>query len=221
MKAIIYKILTIITIVVPTGIYLFLSATLFNIKPTHIITLGKDAMPMVEQYPDRLFYYSPTHDVKYSGNIEYNKEKRIYGIYLFDGEIIQVDKELFVIERNEETKAIEMNEISKFKLQTKEGVSLPIAFIITGGGVLLVSLIVGGKMSWFKKHKRLGVLLSMAFGTAVLYGINLIVSNLFNVFLIFTISWGIYCIEHMIVKGFKDEDELGQLKDALDNVLKK
>lgn len=221
MKKIFYKILTAVTIVAPSLIYIFLSATLFNVKPTHKVELGKGADIILVEYPDRVFYYSSSHDIKYYGNVEYNRERQIYGVYLFEGDLIQVNNELFVLEKNVDKQTLELNEISRFKIQTKDSVSLPIAFIISFIGVGIVSLVVGGKMNWFKKHKRLGVLISLALGTGVLYLINMVVGNLFNVFIIATVSWGIYYLEYLALNNFKGDNEVDELKNAFNNLMNK
>ena len=76
-------------------------------------------------------------------------------------------------------------------------------------------------MQWFKKRRRLGVFISLGVGTLVLYLINMVVDNLFMVFLIALVSWGVYCIEYLAMNGFKGDDELKNLTDALNNVINK
>jgi len=66
-------------------------------------------------------------------------------------------------------------------------------------------------MKIFKKRVRLSVFISLAVGTAILAGINLIVSNMLNVFIVALVSWGIYCIEYLVYKGLVKEDELKEL----------
>ena len=57
MKKIIYKVLTIITLVAPVSIYLFLSATLFNIRVDHKVEIEKNAEVDVYINSDRIFIY--------------------------------------------------------------------------------------------------------------------------------------------------------------------
>lgn len=221
MKKIIYKVLTIITLVAPISIYLFLSATLFNIRVDHKVEIEKNAEVDVYINSDRVFIYKFDNKITFYGRTQYHPSVRYYGIFLFEGDTIQVNKEIFVVEANEERTELVLNEISKFALNQKEGVSLPIAFILSGLGVLIVSLVVGGKMQWFKKRRRLGVFISLGVGTLVLYLINMVVANLFMVFLIALVSWGVYCIEYLAMNGFKGDDELKSLTDALNNVINK
>lgn len=221
MKQILYKILTIVTIVAPVSIYLFLSATLFNIRVDHKVEIEKNAEVDIVTHSDRLFIYKYDNNITFYGTTKYDPTVRYYGIYLYQGETIQVNKDILVVEVNETQDGLILNEISKFALNKKESVSLPIAFVISGLGVLIVALVVGGKMKWFKKRKRLGVFISLGLGTLVLYLINMVVSNLFTVFLIALISWGVYCVEYLAANGFKGDDELQTLTDALNNVINK
>ena len=66
-------------------------------------------------------------------------------------------------------------------------------------------------MEIFKKRVRLAVFISLAVGTAILVGINLIVSNMLNVFIVALVSWTIYCIEYLVYQGLVKEDELKEL----------
>ena len=61
--------------------------------------------------------------------------------------------------------------------------------------VFIVLLVISGKMNWQKEHPRLAVLIALISGTLVLAVINTIVSNLLGVFIVASISWGLYYLE--------------------------
>ena len=124
---IIYKGLSILTVVAPTIIYLFLSATLFNVKPDFIFYLVDYDIQEVTHYENNIFFHSP--NASYNGLVSYNEELGVYGVFLEEGNIISSQKSLYVVEANKETKALEINGINKFALNKKEKISLPLAFL--------------------------------------------------------------------------------------------
>ena len=70
-------------------------------------------------------------------------------------------------------------------------------------------------MGFLKKYRRLSVLLSLLIGTLILYGIDLIVSNMLNVFLVALASWTVYCIEYLVAMGFDKEKRLEEKEKLL------
>ena len=59
-NSLLYKALTISTIVMPTLIYLFLSATLFNVKPNFIFYLVDYDTQEITHYEDNIFFPQST-----------------------------------------------------------------------------------------------------------------------------------------------------------------
>lgn len=224
MKNKLVRLLQVSTMAIPILIYVWLSATIFNVKVDVIMEMTGTNIHQ-EHYvneSDRMFIYTINANAKYIGGVvEFNSDVRQYGVYLKDGGVIKINKDFYGINYNEETKKLEMVEFSAFKISQKERVSLPIAVFISALTILIVVLVVGGKMKWFMKHKKLGVLMSLALGTGVLYGINLIVSNMFTVFWMSTILWVIVMIEDAVFLGLKKDSDVDSLKDDLVKLLTK
>ena len=63
--------------------------------------------------------------------------------------------------------------------------------------------------------------MSLSLGTGILYGINLIVSNMFTVFWMSTILWVIVMIEDAVFLGLKKDSDVDSLKDDLVKLLTK
>lgn len=197
-----YNLFNILVLVVPTSLYLFLSATIFNLNPTHEIFVGNN--PNIEYLQDRddsWFVYDFDSNVVYKGVVEWSSDARRYGVRLFEGQTIKIGKEYKAVEMNVETKKLELVDIKKFALSKKEGVNLPISVIISIIGFVIAGLVVGGKMGWIKRRKRLATWLSLFVITGVLFLINMVVTNILNVFMIFFVSWSIYCIGYLVKNG--------------------
>lgn len=209
-KKIIYKVVSFITIVFPFVTYLFLSATILNVETSHTINKLGETEVLAYEMEKSLFLYDDNNLLQFRSLVYYNDEIGRFGIEVFEDDIIRIDKDYLVVAKDDNGK-LELGDVNVWKIAKKEGVSIPIAVFISGFAVLIVALIYGGKMKIFKKRVRLSVFISLAVGTAILAGINLIVSNMLNVFIVALVSWGIYCIEYLVYKGLVKEDELNEL----------
>lgn len=224
MKTKLVRLLQATTMTIPLLVYIWLSATLFNVKVDVVMEMTGTNIHQEHHYEElgRVFIYTINSDAKYIGGVvEFNSDVRQYGVYLKDGGVIKINKDFYGINYNEETKKLEMVEFSAFKISQKESVSFPVSVFISALTILIVVLVVGGKMKWFMKHKKLGVLISLSLGTVVLYGINLIVSNMFTVFWMSTILWVIVMIEDAVFLGLKKDSDVDSLKDDLVKLLTK
>ena len=130
MKKIIYKVLTIITLVAPVSIYLFLSATLFNIRVDHKVEIEKNAEVDVYINSDRIFVYKFDNKITFYGRTQYHPSVRYYGIFLFEGDTIQVNKEIFVVEANEERNIAEDYLVIKGAIFNYREALLPVEFVV-------------------------------------------------------------------------------------------
>lgn len=209
-KKIIYKVVSFITIVFPFVTYLFLSATILNVESSHTINKLGETEVLAYEMEKSLFLYDDNNLLQFRSLVYYNDEIGHFGIEVFEDDIIRIDKDYLVVAKDDNGK-LELGDVNVWKIAKKEGVSIPIAFFISGFAVLIVALIYSGKMKIFKKRVRLSVFISLAVGTAILAVINLIVSNMLNVFIVALVSWGIYCIEYLVYKGLVNEDELNEL----------
>lgn len=213
---VLYKIISGITIIAPLIVYLFLSATILNVNATHFIRKLDDVEVLVYELEDTLFLYNEDNAFEYRGLIKYLDEVGQYGLEVYENDIVKIDKKYFAISKvDDELKIVDINvwEISK-----RENTKLPIATLISAFAILIIVLIYAGKMDSLKDRKRLAVWLSLALGTAILYGINLIVSNMLNVFIVALVSWSIYCIEYLVQKGFINDKDAKELRDKANRI---
>ena len=208
----IYRILTIITLGAPLPIYLFLSATLFNINPDYEISNITSESVLTEVVDEYTFIYTnDTTAILNGAVVQYEGE---YGFYMDEDDILKLDNGYFN-NKLEDIKTLEVNK--------QLGYKLPLTFFISLFGVGIVALIVSGKLEWHKKYPRTAVLISLVTGTVILFILNTFISSILGVFVVATASWAIYCIEYMVhnnqitqTKADKTEsDVLAALKEAL------
>ena len=206
----IYKIITTITLLVPLPIYLILSATLFNIVPDYTIDNVTIEEVNVIEYEDYNFLYVENTDAIYNGTVV--QDNGLYGFYMDEDDILQVENNYY---NND------LTDIKKLEIQKETSYKLPLAFFISLMGVGIVALIISGKMQLYKKYPRISTLIGLLTGTIILYVMNIIVSNIFNVFLIATVSWAVYCLEYMIKEGIINKDIAEKEENDLIETLKK
>jgi len=75
-------------------------------------------------------------------------------------------------------------------------------------------------MDIYKDYPRISTLVALVTGTLVLLVIDTIVSNLFGVFLIASISWALYCLEYWVNENFISEEESKKVESDLVKSLK-
>ena len=205
----IYKIITIVTLALPTTLYLFLSATLFNINADITIKHIKSAdLVIVED-----FGYTTNQDAIFSGETIYQNGQ--YGFYISDDTIIKVDDGYYSYIDNE------LVDIKRATLQKETSYRLPLAFIVSVIGIGIIALVVQKKMQVYKNYPRISVLVSLILGTLVLYLIDIIAGSLFIVFLIATISWAVYCVEYMVKENMITEEDAKKSESDLLGALRK
>lgn len=213
----IYKIITIITLVVPLPVYMFLSATLFNIIPDYTINNVDVSEVMTLELDEYTFIYTDNTEVIYDGVVVYNEGN--YGFYVDEEDIIKIDNDFYSYNLEENG----LIDIEKFEMQKQTSYKLPLTFFLSGFGVLIVVLVVQGKMQWYKKYPRLSAFVALLTGTVLLYILNTVIGNILNVFLIATISWAVYCLEYYAKNNLintsvaekESNDILSQLNTAL------
>lgn len=207
-----YKLITIITLGAPLPIYLFLSATLFNINPDYEIRNIEHSEVLTLTVDEYTLIYSNAPDAVYNGVVV--NHDGVYGFYMDEDDILKLDDGYF----NRELENIKVTEIKK-QLSYK----LPLTFIISLFGVGIVAAIVSKKMEWYKKYPRTATLISLVTVTALLFVLNTFISNILNVFMIASASWAVYCIEYMVNNNHisqttatkTESDVISALKEAL------
>lgn len=186
-------------------IYLFLSATLFNVNAD--ITVKNATVSDLIINED--FIYTNNENVVYNGSVTYYEGN--YGFFVDEDTIIKTDDGYYNY-KLEEFNATELRKETSYKL--------PMAFLVSVFGVGIVLLVVNRKMQWYKQYPRIFVLVSLTMGTLTLLAIDVVVSNLLYVFLVATISWALYCVEYMVNQGLIDEKDAKKADSKLLDTLR-
>jgi len=193
-------------------LFIFYSATLFNINPDYEMRNITSESVLVIELEEYNFIYTNDTEAIYDGVVVYHEGE--YGFYMNADDILKVEDGYF---NNQ------LEDIKTLEIQKQTSYKIPLSFFISLFGVGIVFLIISGKMQLYKKYPRASVLIALFTGTAMLYVMNTIISNILAVFLIATASWAVYCIEYMVQMNKlsqeqadkKESDVISALKDAL------
>lgn len=226
--SLIYKIVTILTLGLPLPIYMFLSATLFNLTPDYQIknVMIEELTVISEVVEEETYTYLVTDNIEvvFEGMVVYIQSHDKYGLRVDEEDIIKVDGNYYSCLLNKDTQAYELTDIKRFAIQETQRAKLPLAFFISVLAVLIVALVVQGKMKWHKKYPRIAVFIALLTGTVILYLIDTIVGSMLSVFMVATVSWGAYLLEYLVaqnkIKGETADKIENELTTALKNALK-
>lgn len=214
-KKTLFNLLAIATLTLPLTVYTFLMATFFRIKPDATVH-GKIVETETIEVEEKYYIIALEDYVTFDGQVE--KVGDTWGLRFHLEDIVKY-KDGFFRYTQKEGEELKWHDVSRLTFEKELSYKIPLSIIITAVGVLIVALIVSKKMEWHKKKPRLAVLLALITGTMVLLGLNAIISNLLWVFVIATLSWGLYYIEYLIYENkiaSKDaEDEMSELTRAL------
>jgi len=206
---IIYKIIASITLFVPLPLYLFLSATLFNITPDYTM----DNVEFNEVIYDDGFLYTTNNEAIYDGVVV--SQDGLYGFIIDEEDIVEIDNHYYSLKDGV------LTDIKKLEVQKELSYKLPLVFFISLLGVLIVVLIVNKKMQWHLKYPRLAVLVALLTATVILYILSTVLSNILIVFMIATASWAVYLLEYYARKGVIDKDKADKEESDLKSALRK
>lgn len=206
MKKALQIVLQTATLVLPVGMYLFFMALFGNVKHDYYIKNRQETHQMV-YYNDSLFIYDTKGDTEFvSGKMTYNENVGVYGYEIQVDEIVKINGSLFVSEIKGDNLVLTQRKFTE--INKKESYKFSTSFIVSIVGVGIVGLIVSGKMQWQKKYPMIATLVALITGTGILYLIDTIVGSLFNVFLIFTISFALFAAEKYLFNIKKTDKDI-------------
>lgn len=213
----IWRIVKILTLALPLPVFLFLSATVFSIEADYEIYAEYDTIDTAE-VGEMVYIFSWDETALYNGLTTITHD---YGVVMIieEGDIIKIDGGYYSYTEIDGVRGLQ--DVKRFAIQQEQSYKLPISFFISIAGALVVALIVQKKMSWHKEHPKGAVLIALITGTAILFVIQLIVSNVLGVFVVATVSWGAYLLEDMVTQGMMSEEQKQKTESDLLQALKK
>ena len=209
MKKNLYKLLVALTFILPISSFMIYSAITGQTYDAEVY-IENDAVINFSEYDEGYVVYSIK--ASYSGYlVPYNED---YALYIEDDDIVKIDNEYFTPYFNEETQAYEFTNFDDIPVepQKTQRWMISVASLVALG---IVALIIGGKMDVLKSHPRLSALITLGVMTAILYGLNSIISDMLWVFVIATGSWFAYCLEYLVQNGLLTSKKAEQTQDEI------
>jgi hypothetical protein len=203
------KIFKILSVILPLPVYLFLSATLFSIEPTHIIQNAEIDEISLYTFEDEYFIYTDNQEAILGGVVTYNPVLGKYGFEIDKDSIVRVGYKFYGLEDDN------LIDIKQFEIEKRQSYAFPLSFFITLASVLIVVLITQRKMQWHKKYPLLAVTLALLTGYVILLIIDTMVGDIKNVFLIAWISSSIYGISQLLENNIISSRQSSQLQSAI------
>ena len=203
------KIFKILSVILPLPVYLFLSATLFSIEPTHIIQNAEIDEISLYTFEDEYFIYTDNQEAILGGVVTYNPVLGKYGFEIDKDSIVRVGYKFYGLEDDN------LIDIKQFEIEKRQSYAFPLSFFITLASVLIVVLITQRKMQWHKKYPLLAVNLALLTGYVILLIIDTMVGDIKNVFLIAWISSSIYGISQLLENNIISSRQSSQLQSAI------
>lgn len=215
MKNSTWKILKVLTLILPTSVFLFLNAILFNITPDVIVNEDISVLK-VEAYEDNYVLYGDAETTIDGYTILYNG---VVAAVIDNDDVIKIGFRYYSYVEGEDGFAL-----TELKLiEKQQSYKIPITFFISVLGAMIVILVAMKKMQVLKDHPMEATLISLWVLAISFVIINTIVTSLTSVFVVGAASFTVYYIEDKMQHGFitkvdaekKQSDIVTALKEAL------
>jgi len=207
------KIIQIATLILPLSVYLFLSATLFGVKPDLTIKETPVEHINVTMIRDDEYFLYGTLDTVYIGGVVSNRNG-VIGALIDSDDVIKVGFKYYSYNEVDGVYGLyEQNVVN-----VEKGYKLPLAAMIVLVGIFVVALIYLKKLNHLKENPKLALLVTLWSLAISFYVLNEIVSNFANVFMIAAISWTAFLLEE---KAFADKEKTNKVNSLLNDLEKR
>lgn len=208
-KKLLYRAVEWVTLVLPLSVYLLVMAFVFNIK-ADVYVNGELAQVEVVRHFENNYIVALDDEVTFRGQVE--KVGDTYGLYINDTMIVKFKDGYF-------TYSDEWQNVKDKEIKAQASAKIPFSTAVSIFAIVIVGLVVFNKMQFQKKYPRVATFLALFFGTLILLGIHLIIGEILYVFVIATISWLAYMIEHAIFENNLTQEQGKKATSELTNVL--
>lgn len=211
----IYKLIIALTLILPTSLYVLFTSLLVSIEPDVITNAKIDDLSVV-YLDDGAFVYDDTQEHYFNGFVVFNEDIGAYGVRVGADIILKAKGGYY----SYDIESQELKDISKREMNLQKGTKIPLGVMFSIFATLLVALIIGGKMEWQKKKPRLAAFIALLTTTIILYIINSIIGGMLGVFVMATISWGLYSVEYLFAQNIINKKERDDVEQKLVGALK-
>lgn len=233
----IYKLITILTLVLPMPVYLMVSACILSIEPDYVLREADTReWVVVEDDGNYAFEIDTTvNDEFWVSGDEVMVGSGYMAIPFVPNEtIFQVqsgilDSGFYLVSLDETDFTIATWENHTDSLMSKQlSYKIPIGVIFSILAVVIICLIIFKKMNLLKKRPRLSVMLSLGTATILLLILEMIISSMLGMFITASVMWATYCLEYIIYnrktlfneKDKQESETLKQLTEMLEKYKK-
>lgn len=231
-KKLLFKIIGAMTLALPISITLVVSAIWSKPTPDYVITFNDALAVDLETINEKVVITE--HDDKNKALVIAFDEFTFYNIdftyydKIIDGKYIVKNKSYIrflsddfdnVLEIIDGDSFIKLDKVSHINIQT--GNKLSLSLIVSIIATLVVVGIISGKMKLHRKYPKSATFIALLSATIIIGVINAIISSIFTVFVVATISWGAYCLEDAYFKSLQPVNESQQQQNALINELRR
>lgn len=216
-----YNLLVGITFALPMTVYLFLMATLWQVKADAVV-VGNTNQVEVQREDDFLYAHPLANEVSFKGEVVFHGG--VYALKFQEDDIIKFKDGYYQYKLNYRptpTDPIrnEWVDVKVYLLQKEQSYKIPVTFFIALFGIVIVGLVISNKMQWHRKKPRLATFLALLSGTLVLLILNSIIGSILGIFAVATASFGVYCIEYLIQQNKLDAAKGTKIKNDLESIL--
>jgi len=223
--SIIYKIITLLTLILPSSIYLIVFASIKKqVEPDIYLDTVYTGYSYPYEFNGNIVYFNTFNTIDGANvinNANYQAEGYLayqYRIELGHNQVIDINGAKYVY-RSANNSIVEFDtSLLVDEINTQNNVKISISVVLSLVAIAIAGIVIAGKMKVLKNHPRIATALSLIIGTGVLLLINWISGSFLNVFIVITASWLVYCIEYSIAhRGITAKQDL---VEALKGVLK-
>src|SRR5690625_1225472 len=204
-----FNALMVLTIFVPTSLYVYITATIFKVEPDYIIQNANIGDLRLLNNDDDYFIVSDEPSAVFAGTVVYNADLDTYVLLVDLGEVIKIDKTYYNITED----GFNELDLKKLKEEAKTSNGVTAATIIA---LAIVAVIIIRKLNLGKQYPRIAVMISLLIGTGVLYGLNTIIRDMLYVFVAATASWAVYLIEYTVYFNKLSDNERARIISRLE-----
>lgn len=228
-----YRIMTILTLILPIPTYLILNACIFSVEPDYQVvngditkgTIEEVVIPLKEEKEMILTYLHIDKETEFKTAGSFTLKDNKIVICFNETTIFQLENGKFNrIIKDEESSLYSFEDYTGALFSEQLSTKLPLSIIVGIVAMLIIALIIGGKMDLLKKRPRLSVMVSLSLGTLILLMLETVVASMLGVFMVATATWGAYVLEYVIYnkdKIFKAQPSESEVIKGLSDMLNK
>ena len=230
--SVLYKIISALTLAMPTSITLIVSAIWSTPTPNVVMVYSSDLEikkvedlsqiitfeKITEKDVETRIVWNNVSDFKVY-NVDFTPyENKVGDRYVMSTQFyirfIGDDLDKVVEFKDSETNVNVATIVPVSNINIETGNKLSVAFIVSVIATIVVVMVVSNKMRLYRKYPRTATFITLLSITIILAIIEMIIGSILAVFITATISWGAYCLEYYYYNNFVLEETASEKKTS-------